>query len=64
MKPDVKIEHPIGEIVNIQYGECKVVESNDWCDGCIFEDDLSVCTNIICGSRQRKDGKNVIYQEQ
>ncbi len=64
MPPDVKIEHPIGEIVQIQYGECKVVESDDYCDGCIFEDDLSACTNIMCCSRQRKDGKNVIYQEQ
>lgn len=64
MKPDVRIEHPIGEIVEIQFSECKVVESDDYCDGCIFEDDLSVCVNINCCARHRKDGKNVIYQEQ
>lgn len=64
MKLDVRIEHPIGEIVQIQYSECKVVESDDYCDGCIFEDDLSVCVNINCCARHRKDGKHVIYQEQ
>lgn len=64
MNEDVKIEHPIGEILQIQYSECKVVESDEYCDGCIMEDDLSICTNIICCARYRKDGKNVIYQEQ
>ena len=65
MKLGVRIEHPIGEIVKIHYSECKVVESDDYCYGCIFEDyDLSVCVNINCCARHRKDGKNVIYQKQ
>ena len=44
----------------------KVVEANEECNGCFFNDLASYiyedpCKRIKCGASQRKDKKNVIF---
>lgn len=58
-----EIEHCVGEIVEIDFEEWKVVESNEKfsCEECAFYGTLS-CPVVKCTSTTRKDGKNIVYE--
>lgn len=68
IKPNRPIEHEIGTIVIINNKECVVVESENTCDGCVFngrERGGFGCRGrgFICNQSERKDGKFIIYKQ-
>ena len=66
IKHNRPIEHEIGTIVTINNKTCVVVESDDTCDGCVF-DEITQCgcigKDFACSAARRKDGKFVSYKE-
>lgn len=68
-----KMEVKIGEYITIEVRltfncetishievEPKETKSED-CDGCFFKG--MICSSILCSSKSRSDGKNVIFKE-
>ena len=62
-------EYKIGETFNIGRKKFQVVECNGLCEGCYFDEDLSVfCCDLrdyyvgSCFPDERKDAKRVCYK--
>lgn len=62
------IEAKVNDVVTIDDKHYKVVEKNGDCSGCSAEFKHSFCSDLhnhygMCSSRNRMDGKNIIYVE-
>ena len=61
------IEAKVNDVVTIGDKNYRAVEKDGDCSGCAAEFKHSLCHNLhdygMCSSRNRMDGKNVIYIE-
>ena len=59
------MEVKIGKTLNFNgkvLQACESTESNG-CKGCFFEEYHPLCSDYICASKEREDGKDIIFKE-
>ena len=62
-------EYKLGQIVNINGTKCRVIKSDDDCEGCILNNQGEFyshskfgCLSLKCSSLERKDGKDIKFE--